>query len=134
MSTEAPALGPDPRIASAIAYAGGWMTGALVWLLERQRPSVRFHGVQSVLLFGALTVIWLGCWVLSFAVLVVSADGFFALQRLAQAVLLVSLIFWVAALVQAARGAPFRLPLLGPLAERLTPALPPAVNAAGPRR
>ena len=111
---------PDLRAATVLAYAGGWMSGALLWLLERERPTVRFHALQSTMVFGGLTLLWAACWVASFAALILSADAFFVLQRLAQAVLAVGLIVWVACLWLAARGGPFELPLVGPFAARLT--------------
>ena len=51
-------LGPDPRVASAIAYAGWWASGALVWLVERDRPAVRFH----VILVAGF-IVWAICLV-----------------------------------------------------------------------
>jgi len=77
-------LGPDPRLASALAYLAWWLSGAVVWLVEPDRPAVRFHAMQSMLAFGTAFLAWATLWGGSFAVLVVSASGFFLLQRLAQ--------------------------------------------------
>lgn len=116
----APPLGPDPRVASALAYLGWWVSGALVWLVERERPAVRVHAMQSMLAFGSACLAWATCWGGSFAVLVVSATGFFVLQRLAQGVLLAAFLVWAICLWQIARGVDVRLPWFGGLAERLT--------------
>lgn len=113
-------LGPDPRVAAVLAYLAWWVSGVLVWLIERHRPAVRFHAMQSMLAFGAAFLAWATIWIGSFAVLVVSAAGFFVLQRLAQGVLLAGLIVWGVCLWQAARGVDFRLPFFGPLAARLS--------------
>ena len=70
-------LGPNPRVAAAIAYAGWWASGALVWLVERDRPAVRFHAMQSMIAFGIVFTAWITCWIGSFLMLVSSASGFF---------------------------------------------------------
>ena len=114
-----PPLGPDPRVAAAIAYLAWWVSGGLVWLLERDRDEVRVHAAQSMIAFGTISLAWVTLWGGSFAVLVVSATGFFVLQRLAQLVLLAGLVVWAVCLWQVSGGLGFRLPWAGPLAERL---------------
>ena len=122
MADDAPVspLGPDPRVASAIAYAGWWASGAIIWLLERDRPAVRFHAMQSIIAFGMVFLAWMTCWVGSFLALLVSAAGFFVLQRISQGILIAGFIVWAICLVQVARGVDFKLPVIGDWAERLT--------------
>ena len=91
----------------------------MIWLVERDRPDVRFHGMQSLVAFGTVFLAWLTCWLGSFAALIVSADGFFVLQRVAQGILIGGFVVWAVCLVQVLRGAPFHLPLFGSVAERL---------------
>jgi uncharacterized membrane protein len=117
-------LGADPRVATLLAYAGGWVSGAVVWLVERDRPAVRMHAAQAMVTFGCATALWLGLWAGSFVVLVVSATGFFILQRLAQAVLLASFGLWLFCLWKAWRGEALRLPYVADWADRLTPTQP----------
>jgi uncharacterized membrane protein len=119
MTEPAPALGPNPRVASAIAYSAWWASGAVIWLVERDRPDVRFHGMQSFVAFGTVFLAWLTCWLGSFVTLIVSADGFFVLQRVAQGVLVGGFVVWAVCLVQVMRGAPTHLPFFGGVAERL---------------
>jgi len=109
----------NPRVASAIAYSAWWASGAVIWLVERDRPDVRFHGMQSLVTFGTVFLAWLTCWLGSFVALIVSADGFFILQRVAQGILIGGFVVWAVCLVQALRGAPIHLPLFGGVAERL---------------
>jgi len=124
MSERGSPFGPDPRVATVLAYAGGWVSGAAVWLIERERPAVRRHAVQSMLAFGCATAAWVALWAGSFAVLVVSATGFFVLQRLAQVVLAAALVAWVYCLWRSARGAAPRLPYFSDWANRLSPTEP----------
>lgn len=119
MTDASPALGPNPRVASAIAYSAWWASGAVIWLVERDRPDVRFHGMQSLVAFGTVFLAWMTCWLGSFATLIVSAEGFFILQRVAQGILIAGFVVWAVCLVQVMRGAPMHLPYFGGLAERL---------------
>jgi uncharacterized membrane protein len=125
MADEDPAspLGPNPRVAAAIAYAGWWASGALVWLVERDRPAVRFHALQSMIAFGIVFAVWITCWIGSFLMLVSSATGFFVLQRISQLILLAGFLVWVVCLVQVIRGVDFRLPIVGGWTARLMPRL-----------
>jgi uncharacterized membrane protein len=127
-----PSLGSDPRVASTLAYAAWWVSGLIVWMAERHRPVVRFHAMQSMLVFGAVTMAWALLWLGSFAVLVLSATGFFLLQRLSQFVLVVAALVWLFCLWQAARGQAVRLPYFGSRAARLaaTPASQTAPDAS----
>ena len=103
-----------------MAYLAWWVSGGVVWLIERDRPAVRFHAMQSMLAFGTTFLAWAMLWGGSFAVLVISASGFFLLQRLAQFVLLAGFIVWAVCLWQVSRGVDFRLPFFGAIAERLS--------------
>lgn len=119
MSEQTPALGANPRVASVIAYSAWWATGALVWLIDRDRPTVRFHAMQSMIAFGAIFGVWAMCWVGSFLALVGSSDLFFLLQELAQIVLAAGVIIWAICIIQVARGIDIRLPWVGDVAARL---------------
>ena len=117
--SEQPALGTNPRVASVIAYVAWWATGALVWLIDRDRPVVRFHAMQSMVAFGAIFAAWTACWVGSFVALVGSSDLFFLLQELAQIVLAAGVIIWAVCIIQVARGIDIHLPWAGEVAARL---------------
>lgn len=111
--------GLSPGLLIALAYMGGWTTGALVWLVERQDRRVRFHAAQAVVLFGGLTLLWAALWIGSFAVLTISAAGFTAFQRVSYAVLIGIAGLWAATLWMSWRGQSWRFPLVAGLADRL---------------
>jgi uncharacterized membrane protein len=119
MEEPTPVLGPDPRLASVAAYLAWWASGALLWVVERDRPGVRFHAMQSFLAFGTVFLAWLTCWMGSFVTLVVSATGFFVLQRIAEGILIGGFVVWAVCVTQAARGVDIHLPIFAPLAARL---------------
>jgi uncharacterized membrane protein len=108
-----------PRTLAALAYLGGWVTGVIVWLVERRDREVRFHAAQAMVVFGALSLLWAVCWVGSFIVLTVSATGFSALQWTANAVLLLALGCWMVLLWGTWRGGSWRVPAAAAWARRL---------------
>jgi uncharacterized membrane protein len=42
--------------AALLSYVGGWLTGLIVFLIDK-RPYVRFHAAQSIVVFGGLQLI-----------------------------------------------------------------------------
>src|SRR6202045_15491 len=47
------------NVAGLLCYVLGWVTG-IIFLLIDKRPFVRFHAAQSIVVFGALTLIRVG--------------------------------------------------------------------------
>src|ERR1700675_1850389 len=47
------------NVAGLLCYVLGWVTG-IIFILIDKRPFVRFHAAQSIVVFGALTVIRIG--------------------------------------------------------------------------
>src|SRR6478735_5824112 len=56
--TERTSLGVDANVAATLAYLLGWVSGAILLVTERQNAFVRFHALQSVIVFGALSLAW----------------------------------------------------------------------------
>src|ERR1700726_131068 len=47
------------NVAGLLCYTLGWLTG-IIFLLIDKRPFVRFHAAQSIVVFGALTILKIG--------------------------------------------------------------------------
>src|SRR3984893_9435335 len=47
------------NVAGLLCYVLGWLTG-IIFLFIDKRPFVKFHAAQSIVVFGALTVIRIG--------------------------------------------------------------------------
>ena len=95
-------LGLPKNTAAALSYVLGWLTG-IVFLLIEKDPFVRFHAMQSVVTFGALTILMfvpvIG-WVLSPVIMIV---GF---------------VLWLVLIFKAYQGEKFKLPIIGNFAEK----------------
>ena len=99
--------GLQPNVAGLLCYVLGWISGLVFFLIEKENQFVRFHAMQSIVTFGALTVAgiilsfipFIG-WVISWLIWVLS----FAL--------------WVLLIINAYQGKRFKLPWAGDFAEK----------------
>lgn len=124
-------LGLPSRTASALAYSGWWLTGAIFWLLEREDRVVRFHAAQSIVVFGvaALAVVILGVLAAASLSFLPSLFGFFV--GAAVLIWVGGVILWVMAMWKIVSGDEWRLPVAARWVERLN-ALPATFWRQGP--
>ena len=99
--------GLDENMAGALSYFGLFVTGIFFLVVEKQSDFVRFHAMQSTLVF-------VGLFVLSFVVRIVPLLG-----GIVSALLYISVIaVWVLGMLKAFQGERYKLPVFGDLAER----------------
>ncbi|HII60037.1 TPA: DUF4870 domain-containing protein [Methanocaldococcus jannaschii] len=99
-------LGLDENIEGALCYLFGVITGILFYILEKESKFVKFHAVQSIILFG-------GLWVLSI-ILAFIPYGW----MLSGLVNLAAFILWIVCMYKAYKGEKFKLPVIGDIAEQ----------------
>jgi uncharacterized membrane protein len=51
--------GLETHVASTLCYVGGWVSGLIFLLLETRNRVVRFHAMQSIVVFGTFQVIFI---------------------------------------------------------------------------
>lgn len=129
LAAGATSIGLSRRGASLLAYSAGWISGLLVLRFEGRDHEVRFHAAQSLLAFGALTLIGLLLMVLALVGLVSSLTLFRVSLWAAQGLIVVGLGLWLYALVRVALGGEPRWAGIAGRAERLA-----ALAATNPRR
>ena len=97
-----PGTGLDRNVASMLCYALGWVTGVIFLILEKDDEDVRFHALQSIATFGALTLLNL-------------VSGLIPIfgWMIAALIFPVSFILWIVLMVKAYRGERFVLPWVG---------------------
>jgi uncharacterized membrane protein len=100
-------IGLDENLAGALAYVLGWITGVALLLIEHENQYVRFHALQSTIVFGALSVLWFVCWSIPFLGWAVALF----------IILPVSLVLWWLMIFKAYRGKRFKVPIAGDIAE-----------------
>jgi len=97
----------DPKLAAALAYVGGPISGAVFLILERTDPFVRFHALQSVVTFGGVAVLHL---VLRNLPLVAW------LSR--SPLMIATFALWIFLIIKAFSGDRYRLPFVADLVDR----------------
>jgi uncharacterized membrane protein len=94
----------EENIASALCYVLFWVTGIIFYILEKNNKIVRFHAMQSILLFLPLQIL--------------SMFGFWFLWWLAGLIWLFVFILWLILMLKAYQGEKFKLPIIGDIAEK----------------
>lgn len=107
METKKTALGLGENIEGVLTYVLGWITGLVFWFLEPENKFVRFHAMQSIVVFGALTVVEI---VLGFIPILGFILG--ALLGLA------GFVLWLWLMYKAYQGELYKLPWAGDFAEQ----------------
>lgn len=102
------ASGLDANVAGALTYALGWITGVGFLLTEPNNRYVRFHALQSTIVFGALSVL---CILLQSIPLLGMLLAVFV-------VIPASAVLWLILMFKAYKGQMFKLPVAGDMAER----------------
>ena len=106
LHTEKTSSGLDANMAAALSYLVGFVTGIIFLLLEKDNRFVRFHAIQSTILFLGIVAVdillqivpILGALVVIFIVIPLSA------------------ILWLLLMFKAYQGEEFKLPLVGQIA------------------
>lgn len=95
-------VGLNENVVAALCYVGFWFTGIFFLLIERENKFVRFHAMQSVLVFMPLAlIVFLIGWIPSFGWVLADFIGMF------------SLFLLMAFVVMAYEGGKFKVPLVG---------------------
>lgn len=105
-----------PNVAGLLCYLLGWITGIIFLIIEKQNRFVRFHAVQSIIVFGTLTMASALLGRIPFIGILFSI-----------AIGIVTLILWLILMVKAYQGEQYKIPIAGDLAEKLLSA-PDAVT------
>lgn len=112
--------GLSSHTAAALCYLGWWVTGLIFLGLERRDPYVRFHAAQATAAFGLLAALIVLFGVLALLSLSFATAGFDFFVTAAGVTWTLGVVLGLVAMVRAARGARFRLPLAAAWADRLT--------------
>ena len=96
------------NVAGLLCYVLGWVSGLVFILIEQENKFVRFHAMQSIIVFGALTIA-------SFVLGWIPGIGSF----LSGLIWLLGLVFWIVLMVKAYQGTRYKLPWAGNWADKI---------------
>lgn len=109
----------QPNIAGLLCYALGWLSGLVFYLIEKENKFVRFHALQSLVFFGALTVLGIGLGILSAIMAAIRLSALVpVIILLSNLIWLASLVVWILLMFKAYKGERFKLPIAGDIAEK----------------
>ena len=100
-------LGLDANVAACLSYVLGLITGIIFYVLEKENKFVKFHAMQSIVVFGAVFVLGI---ILPF----IPVIGLILLPI----VYIGSIVLWILLMVKAYQGETFKLPIAGDIAEK----------------
>jgi len=99
--------GLDQNVAGLLCYLFGWITGIIFLILERENKLVRFHAIQSIIVFGFFTVASAAIgWI------PIIGDFFSA------AIGIIAFIVWIILMVKASQGEKYKVFIAGDIADK----------------
>ena len=110
------------NVASMMCYLLGWITGIVFLVMEpyKQNRAIKFHAWQSIIFFGAFSILQFLISIVFWNILVGSgslglAELFYWCTRI---LYLIVLVAWIFLMVQAYNGKKFMIPIIGKIAEK----------------
>ena len=104
---EKTSTGLEANVAGLLCYVLGWISGLVFILIEKENKFVRFHAIQSIIVFGVLSVASIVFrWIPFLNLVIIPLIG------------LLGLVLWIVLMVKAYQGEKYKLPWAGNLAEK----------------
>jgi|SRR3989344_5454847 len=101
----------NEKLMGAIAYLGLFVTGIILLLVEKKNAYIRFHAMQSIILFG-------GLFLINIALGIVPVIGLIVALIISPLLWLIGFILWIVLMWKAYNGEKYKLPYIGDLAEK----------------
>lgn len=99
--------GLTENVAGLLCYVLWWVSGIVFLIIEPENKFVRFHALQSIIIFGIINLV----------VIVFSPIPFLGLVIIWIASV-VGFVLWIVLMVTAVKGRNYKLPWAGDLAEK----------------
>ncbi len=107
MAEEKTGMGMEQNVAGLLCYVLGWITGLVFFLIEKENKFVRFHAMQSIIVFGGLSII-------AFVVGLIPILNVILIPI----IWIAGLILWILLMIRAYQNVWYKLPGVGDLAEK----------------
>jgi uncharacterized membrane protein len=101
----------NDNMMGAVAYLLGFVTGIVLLIVEKKSSFVRFHAMQSTILFG-------GVFILNIVLGIIPVLGWVVALLVSPVLMIVSFILWLVLMWKAYNGEMYKLPYIGELAEK----------------
>ena len=107
VSLGATSCGMTAELAAALSYLFGFVTGIIFFIVEKKNEFVRFHAMQSIILFASL-------FVLRFILLIIPIIGWIFGILISVG----AFILWIILMIKASQGEYFELPWIGKISRK----------------
>jgi uncharacterized membrane protein len=109
-------LGLEENIEAALCYLGIWITGIIFYFVEDIYKLIRFHAMQSILVFLPLSILG---WIFGgfFGVFHYGSEWYF-LAWIGWLFWILVVILWLILMIKAFQGQKWKLPVVGDIAEK----------------
>ena len=109
-------LGLEENIEAALCYLGIWITGLILYFVDDKNKLIRFHAMQSILVFLPLSILG---WIFGgfFGIFHYGSDLYF-LWWISWLFWALVVILWVILMLKAFQGQKLKLPVVSDLAEK----------------
>jgi len=112
-------IGMEANVAALLAYSVGWVTGLIFFLIEKENKFVRFHALQSIIMFGVLSLAGILLSVFFSFFMMIRLTFVFPLFILVGKLLwLAGVVLWILMMIKGYQGEKFKLPVIGDIAEK----------------
>lgn len=97
-------LGLEENFEAVLCYLGFWVTGLIFYFVEDKNKLIRFHAMQSILVFLPLMIL---SWIFWFVFIWISGLfwGFV-------------FVLWIVLMIKAYQMVKFKLPIVGDIADK----------------
>jgi uncharacterized membrane protein len=109
---EKTSTGLEAKVAGLLCYVLWWVSGLVFILIEKENKFVRFHAVQSIAVFGAITIVQIILGILSIIPFI-----WLIFYILSIVVWIIGVVLWIVLMVKAYQGEMYKLPWAGNFAE-----------------
>lgn len=101
----------DQKLKAAVSYFLGPITGILFLLIEKKNEFIRFHAMQSTLVFG-------GYFILNIVLGIIPVIGLIIAVIISPILGIAAFILWLFLMWKAYNGEKYKLPYIGDVAEK----------------
>ena len=104
-SPEKTSSGLSQNVAGLLCYFFGWVSGIIFLIIESKNNFVRFHAIQSIVVFGAINVIVIIFWFIPIIGWIINI-----------LIYILAFILWIVLMYNAYQGRKYKLPVAGDIA------------------
>jgi uncharacterized membrane protein len=92
--------GMEENVAGLLCYLAGWITGIIFLVIEKDSKFVKYHAIQSIVIFGSITIIFIILSILG----IIPVIGFIFGVVLYWIVWVAAIVLWIILMVRAYQG------------------------------